>query len=60
MIDLLEPEKLSLDDILIRIPNAQKTEELEKSKNDLFDMEQDLTLGSDEEDEDLDSIPDFF
>ncbi len=47
-------ERLSLDDILIRIPNA------EKEKNDLFDMEQDLALGSDEEDEDLDSIPDFF
>ena len=60
MIDLSEPEKLSLDDILIRIPNAQKAEELEKSENDLFDMEQDLALGSDEDDEDLDSIPDFF
>jgi len=53
-------ERLSLDDILIRIPNAQKAEELEKSENDLFDMEQDLALGSDEDDEDLDSIPDFF
>ena len=60
MIDLSEPEKLSLDDILIRIPNAEKARELEKSENDLFDMEQDLALGSDEEDEDLDSIPDFF
>ena len=53
-------ERLSLDDILIRIPNAEKARELEKSENDLFDMEQDLALGSDEEDEDLDSIPDFF
>jgi hypothetical protein len=50
-------ERLSLDDILIRIPNEEKAKE-EASTVDIFD-EPDLSLDLDEEEE-SDSIPDFF